>query len=235
MKKKGTIILIFISLLCLSVLGQSGQNSNIEDELGRKQGYWKLYDEMGHLKYEGRFVDNIPVDTFKYYYPDRKLKAVSFFSKEGIQSQTKLYHRNGKVMAEGNYIEKQKDGNWKYFSEYDGALLSEENYKNKLKEGWWRKYYPNKQLAEELKYVNDKGEGVWVQYYTDGAIKLKGNYVDGMKEGAFVMYHANGKVEANGNYSQSLKDGSWSFYAEDGKLIKEEVFKNGKLESSQEF
>jgi antitoxin component YwqK of YwqJK toxin-antitoxin module len=235
MTKKGTIIFIFLNLFCFPAIAQSSQNLNAKDELGRKQGFWRSFDEMGHLKYEGSFKDDIPFDTFKYYYPDGKLKAVSFISDEGEHSQTKLYHRNGKVMAEGNYLKKKKDGKWQYFSEYDGALLSEENYKNELKEGWWRKYYPNKQLAEELKFVNNKEEGSWVQYYTDGVLKLKGNYSHGEKEGDFVMYHSNRKVEAKGNYSHSLKNGIWNYYSEEGKQVKEEVFKNGKLISSQEF
>ncbi len=226
--------IIFLLLSCILSFGQYSQ-SNVTDDLGRKQGYWKSFDEMGHLKYEGRFKDDTPFGEFKYYYPNGKVKAISFIFKEGKQSRTKLFHRNEKLMAEGNYFDKKKDSTWSYYSEYDGVLLSTENYREGKKEGLWQKYYPNKTVAENITYKNDKEVGVWMQFYTDGTKKIEGFYVEGKKEGNFFFYHPNGEIETKGMYVNSLKDGTWNYFSDEGKPVKDEVYKNGKLESTHTY
>ena len=226
---KQTSIFIFFVLFCLSGMSQNQTQINSKDDLGRKQGYWKSFDEMGYLKYEGNFKNDIPIDTFKYYYTDGKMRALSVFYDEGKQSHTKLFHRNEKLMAEGNYLNQKKDSIWKYYSEYDGVLLSEEIYKNNQKDGLWRQFFPNGNVAEEINYKNDLEEGEWKQYYTDGAKKLEGFYEHGLKEGLIQMFYPDGQVETAGTYLHSLKDGVWKSFSEDGKIIKEENYQSGKL------
>lgn len=226
--------LVFFVLFCFSGMSQDQTRLNSKDNLGRKQGYWKSFDEMGYLKYEGTFKNDIPVDTFKYYYPDGKLRALSFFYNEGMQSHTKLYHRNEKIMAEGNYLNQKKDSIWRYYSEYDGVLLSEEIYVNNQKSGLWRQFFPNGKVAEEINYKNDVEDGEWKQFYTDGTKKLDGFYVQGLKEGLIQMFYPNGQVETTGTYLHSLKEGVWKYFSEEGKNIKDELYKNGKLVSKFE-
>ncbi len=226
---------LLLMLCFLMGVNQSYGQSNQTDELGKKQGYWKSYDEMGNLKYEGSFKDDIPFGEFKYYYPDGKIRAISIIFNEGKQSRTKLYHRNNKLMAEGNYLNQKKDSTWNYFSEYDGILLSKENYKEGKKEGVWQKFYPNKIIAEKSTYKNDVQVGVWLQYFTDGTKKIEGFYIDGKKNGQFTYYHPNGQIETSGMYLNSLKDGNWKYFSVDGKPIKEEIYNHGKLESTHTF
>lgn len=232
---KKIILLFGILMLILNLQGQGLGNSNLTDDQGRKQGYWKSYDNMGVLKYEGRFADDIPQGEFKYYYPTEKLKAVSFIYDDGKKSRTTLYHRNGKIMATGNYLNQRKDSVWNYFSEYDGALLSEEIYINNIKEGIWTNYYPGNKMAEQITFKNDKRNGLWIQFYIDGSEKFKGNYIDDKKEGVFLNYHTNGNIEVKGSYKNSLKQGIWQHFNEENKLIKEEVFERGKLKSKNEY
>ncbi len=232
---KKIILLLGIVMLFINLHGQSLANDNHNDEYGRKQGYWKSYDNMGVLKYEGRFVNDIPQGEFKYYYPTEKLKAVSFIYDDGKKSRTILYHRNGKIMASGNYLNQEKDSVWHYFSEYDGELLSEEIYMRNIKEGIWTNYYPGKKIAEQITYERDKRHGSWTQFYIDGSVKFKGNYIDGDKEGVFLAYHTNGNIEVKGSYKDSLKEGVWQHFDEENMLIKEEVFERGKLKSKNEY
>ncbi|MBU1011545.1 MAG: toxin-antitoxin system YwqK family antitoxin [Bacteroidetes bacterium] len=226
--KQSSFLILFV-LFCFSVMSQNQTQLNNKDDLGRKQGYWKSFDEMGYLKYEGTFKNDIPIDTFKYYYPDGKLRALSVFYNEGKKSYAKLFHRNEKLMAEGNYLNQKKDSVWRYYSEYDGVLLSEEIYINNQKNGLWRQFFPNGNVAEELNYKNDVEDGEWKQFYTDGTKKLEGFYVRGLKEGLIQMFYPNGQVETSGNYLNSLKEGIWKSFSEDGKVNKEEYYQNGKL------
>src|ERR1041384_1315591 len=82
------------------------------DASGKKQGYWKKTDEKGRLIYEGEFKDDKPVGNFKYYYPNDSVKAIMSFRPDG-SSFAKMFHPNGKRMAQGKYSGKEiKDSVW---------------------------------------------------------------------------------------------------------------------------
>lgn len=225
--------LIFI-LSSYSFLSQEAMK-NQTDNYGRKQGYWKKYDEMGYIHYEGYFVDDIPVGEFKYYYPNGNIKAILIMYNNGKESHAKLFHHNQKIMAEGKYVNHKKDSIWNYYSEHDGILLSTEVYLNSVKEGVWKNYYPNKIVAEEIHYKNDVKHGPWKQYYTDGTLKLHGKYVNDQKNNDFLIYFLNGQIEMKGSYYNGLKNGIWLHFDSIGKKLEEEIFEMGKLISEQKY
>ncbi len=220
---------LFAFLLVFQSVNAQQTQRNQTDEQGRKQGYWKKFDQMGYVSYEGNFVDGIPIGEFKYYYPNGKIKAVSMMSENGKLSRTKMYHCNGRLMAEGKFFEQKKDSIWNYYSEYDGILLSTEIYKDRLKSGVWKNFYPDGKTAEIFTYENDQRNGSWMQYYTDGTIKLEGNFVNDKKEGAFKMFHPNGQLQVSGQYKNDLKDGLWTEFDENGEKIKEGQYRLGRL------
>ena len=223
------VILLFLLIPIIVNAQYDKASSNQTDDLGRKQGKWKTYDEMGHIRYEGQFKDDIPFGNFKYFYPEGKLKAESYIYNQGRESRTKAYHHNGILMAEGKYFDRKKDSIWHYYSQYDGILLSEEIYVNTLRQGVWKTFYPEQKIAEELTHVDDQLQGPWLQYYTDGTIKMKGQYENGVKTGLFILNHPNGKLEAKGMYANSLKEGLWEQFDEEGNITKEEIYRRGKL------
>jgi antitoxin component YwqK of YwqJK toxin-antitoxin module len=109
-------LFLTILMISFSIHAQEFTNSNINevDDQGRKQGDWKTYDVNGSLKFEGSFVDGIPFGTFLFYYPEGKIKARSEMYDNGRRSRTKTFHSNGRLMAEGNYLDKKKDSSWSY-------------------------------------------------------------------------------------------------------------------------
>lgn len=64
MLKSKLLIQMIIFLISLSSFGQTQLNQI--DANGWKQGYWKMYDDMGFLKYEGSFKNDIACGLFKY-------------------------------------------------------------------------------------------------------------------------------------------------------------------------
>lgn len=231
-----------ISILCLALLsivatGQELTNTNINkvDSQGRKQGDWKAFDVNGNLKFEGHFVDGLPVGTFTYYYPDGKIRAISEMIDGGKRSHTRIFHNNTRLMAEGNYLEEKKDSTWNYYSDFDGVLLSTENYANGVLEGTVITYYPSGSVAEEIPYKNGLKEGVWKQYFTDGKLKLKATYVNDLLEGLMLVYHQNGVPEISGTYENNFKHGLWFTFNNRGEVIKKETYKNGHLRKTEEF
>ena len=213
----------------------SGIGAQVTDASGKKQGYWKKKDEKtNHLIYEGEFKDDKPVGKFKYYYPHDTVRAIMVFKNQGSIAYAKLFHPNGKRMAEGKYINKEvKDSVWLYYDEL-GVLLSKESYKNGKKHGTCYVYLPDGSVSEERNYKNDVQDGEFKLYFDGKLIKGQGKYVNGLLEGRVVYKFPNGVEAASGYYIKGNKNGPWIYKNQDGSIKEKELFKNGKLASEKE-
>ncbi|MFC2107531.1 toxin-antitoxin system YwqK family antitoxin [Bacteroidota bacterium] len=229
------IICLAFSVQLLSAQELLNTHKNESDAQGRKQGYWKVFDVNGNLKFEGAFKDNIPYGDFIYYYPKGSIRAKSFIYNNGTESRTKTYHENGKLMASGKYLNKEKDSIWNYYSDFDGVLLAEEIYENNIKTGTWRKFFPDGSIAETLIYVNNIKNGPWRQYFPNAQLKLKADYVDGNIQGLMTIYHPNGEVHISGNYKNNIKEGAWMYFNDSKENYKMEIYEYGKLTKTEEY
>ncbi len=226
--KNKTLLLTFVLILFSAVLyAQPQKKINFTDSLGRKQGYWKkIVNDT--LKYEGTFKDNNPDGEFKYYYPDKSVKALTIYSNDGKKAKTVMFYNNGKKNAEGSYVDKQKDGLWVYYNK-DQVKMSEENYQNGLKSGVWKYYYDNSKINKIENYKNNMLDGECLEYYPDSLIKMKSNYKAGKRQGLIQFYDLNGKVFASGNYLNDLQEGVWMFFNDKGAAERRLTFKAGNL------
>lgn len=228
-----SILLLFVMATSLS--GQQLIDSiNQKDAEGRKQGSWIKYNDSNMLKYKGQFVDDIPVDTFVYYFPDGIVQARSVFSENGIFTETTIFHHNGKIMSEGFYRQKNKDSLWKYF-DIESTLLKEEFYKNNQNEGVWKVYYDNGNVAEEVQWHLGKRNGIWKQYFQDGKVKIVGNFIDDEKQGEVSYYYTTGRTKISGQYDKSLRTGQWIFTDEKSKVTRIETYEEGKLIKTEDY
>jgi len=229
-----SVVLLFV--LTGMAVGQTIPDTlNRIDEKGHKQGYWKKYNEMGLLMYEGRFENDVPVGDFIYYFPDDIVKARSVFSDNGKRTFTITYHHSGKVMTEGYYFEKKKDSTWKYY-DIDEHLLKIEFYRNNKKAGIWKVYYENGNLAEETGYKNDFKDGIWKQYYEDSTLKATGSFENGERHGPVEYYYPDSRVQLTGTYEHSLRVGEWFYYDENSKVIRKEIYNDeGKLIKEKDY
>jgi len=223
------ILLFFLFLSAIPFPAGAQESLNRLDDMGRKQGPWVKLDTAGNKVYAGQFRDNIPYDTFRYYYPGGKLKTLSVFSENGRKVRSESYFKNGKPMAKGIYVDEKKDSTWRFFSEYDGVLLSDENYKSGLKNGTSRIYFPSGSISEIINWKEDRKEGPWETYYTDGKLKMKGACRNGEKEGPYVFYYNSGKVMIAGDYLEGHQHGTWNYYSDNGEILKTEKYDKGIL------
>lgn len=222
------LLLVFLALN-ITITAQE----NRTDASGLKQGPWIKKYPTGKILYEGVFKDNNPVGEFKRYYEDGTLQSVLTFNESGSQAAALFYHPNGLKAAEGNYIDKKKEGLWKYYSaKTEGYKVSEENFLSDKRHGLSRKFYSTGEIAETLNYINGIKEGEWLQFYVDGKVCLKATYVNDRLEGTFLFCHPNGSPQAVGKYTADLRHGWWKIYNEDGTLKKQIEYKNGKLADS---
>lgn len=221
---------IFVLSLCLLLaVAASAQNQlNRIDAKGKKQGPWKKY-ENGILIYEGQFENDVPKGTFRYYFPNGKLKSVSEFVAGVSKVKVVTYHENGNVASEGVFVDQQKDGQWKYYSDKN-VLLSEENYKLGKKNGLFVTYGVGGNKLKQENFVNDVLDGECISYYENEEPFIVQHYINGKLNGELVSYFPGKVVAQKGLYYNNLKTGLWEFNDNEGKIRKtEEYGKTGRV------
>ena len=224
---KNLILMLFCCLI--AGFGMAQDNLNRVDKNGKKQGPWKKY-EKGVLVYEGQFVNDVPQGTFKYYYPNGKLKSVSEFVTGVSRVNVTTYHENGNVASKGTFINQQKDGQWQYFSDKN-VLLSEENYKLGKKNGKFVTYSVDGNKLKEEQYTNDHLNGECKSYYEKEEIFTVSHYINGKLNGEMKTYYPGAILSQEGLYYNGIKTGTWNKYDSKGQLrITEEYDSKGNLQ-----
>ncbi len=201
-----------------------------------KEGYIKKHDpKTDRLLWEGNFKNNQPIGVFKYYHINDSVRAkLTYRGEDGKRCYARMYHLNGKRMAEGLYIGKEiKDSVWTFYDEL-GVLLSRETYKNGVKNGTCYIYFPDGAISEEKNWKNGKEHGPFRQYIEGKKIRSSGQYNDGKREGKFAYYYPNGVEAAAGIYKNDTKDGVWIYKKIDGTVTDKEVYVKGRQLSKKE-
>jgi MORN repeat protein len=80
-------------------------------------------------------------------------------------------------------------------------------------------------------YVNGKMQGQWISWHPNGQISARSFYDHGVQNGPITNWHENGQISLSGQYVNGKEDGQWVFYSTDGKVIRQLVWKSGKLVS----
>lgn len=228
----GLIIMVF------SILSVQGQNNadtlNRTDSKGLKHGYWKKMVK-DTLKYEGRFNHGIPTGTFLYYYyPENTVKTKMEYSSNGTIAKSVSYFPNGEKLAEGTYINKQKDGLWLFYDGY-GHVISRDVFKNGYKHGICKSYFQDGKILEYSEFSNGKRTGKWIVYYSDSVPRYSVNIVNDVLEGIAIYYYPNGVTYEIGKYKAGNRDGEWKMFDDQGKPILNAIYDNGKMISKTVF
>ena len=213
--------------LFLTISGFSQNAINQVDGQGQKQGLWIKRDQNGILIYQATFKNDNQIGEMKRFHPNGKTKAVLNFSVDTHESAAQLFDERGNLIAEGNYIEQKKSGNWKYL--INSKIVLTENYRDGMKDGVSQRYYSTGELLEESNWQADKLNGVYRTYFQDGKILLECNYTNSRRNGKFVSHFPNGHPEIEGSYVEDERDRDWNYYDSDGNLLYTLKFENGKL------
>ncbi len=217
------IVLVFI--LAFTSYSQA-QSFNQLDDSGRKEGKWVKYFDNRKMKYEGQFRNDMPFGKFIHYYNTGDVKAIVVFSDDGIIGRSTTYYKNGKLMAEGKFINEQKDSVWRYYlNEATNPLISTETYVNGELHGESITYYTETgDPAEIVVYEDGRKNGKLIKYFPDGILMTESYYKNGVPDGDFKHYHPDGKIQILGSYKNGLQLGNWKYYDESGKQVDEEEF-----------
>lgn len=231
------LLALFSILVPAVLLAQTNQ----VDSQGRKHGVWEEFYQNGTVKYRGEFSHGQPVGEMKRYYDDGSLQAVLVHRKDDVTYAELYYPEKKQLMAEGKYLEKERDSVWTFYSQA-GVLTSREAYSEGEKQGLTEIYYEDGSVSEKIHFVDDVKHGVWEQYFPDGNPKLKATVVDGvMYDGEYITYYPDGTKMMEGEYVDGKKESSWYHFNEDGSIeviyvyrsdkVVEKHFKNGTFET----
>ena len=185
---------------------------NHTDANGLRQGLWQKKQENGRLIYEGHFKDGKPVGEWKRYHPGGQLKALIEY--KGDTAFTQLFDVWHKKVAEGNYVDQQKEGLWKIYR--DNLLVADETYVKGVKNGVAHQYYETGFVMEESHWVNGEKNGDYELFYPSGEPYLQCKMKDGERHGIFLVYYENGVPEREAAYKNGLRDGEWKYYDREG-------------------
>lgn len=247
--------------LALTMLYENGSivNSKIEDqpdiEIKNK------YDQNGNLIYSGPYRNDIPVGIHREYGSDGKITNGFIYNdnghllSEGIvdeggksNGKWKDFNSEGKVFAEGQYMQNRKSGIWKFYYP-DGKIEQTGSFNNGRPDGLWKWYYDNGSLLREEEYFQGQRDGSYTEYSKDGKIISQGQYTDGerngdwkfksgdnteegkfivgLRDGVWKTYYPDGKIRFKGYFIQGNPDGLQTYFYEDGKIKEEQFYRMG--------
>jgi len=205
-------------------------------ELAKLDVYKDFYDD-GTLKYEGGYINGMPVGT--HYHYKQKFFCDSLPVARDDTSNVmikKIVCRNRAVpdsaitFNEGIKIEygavdslRNKIGIW---SEYhnSGEFRGKGLYANDKRIGYWIFYYPNEKVEQRGKYdKKGRAQGEWKWYYENGSLLREEIYLDNLRNGIMIEYTEDGKIITKGEYIDDMQEGIWFYetpeYKEIGKYV----------------
>ncbi|MDZ4204280.1 MAG: hypothetical protein U1C46_05620 [Bacteroidales bacterium] len=191
---------------------------------GRKDGYFKTYDQKGNLLDLKKYVEDIEIQDVPEI---AKLTARNEYYETGKIKNTTTYRNN---LPEGIRREYDEEGKIEIAIVYASGKMLGEGIVNEegVKEGPWKEYYFSSQLRAQGVYLNGKKKGEWIFHYENEQVEQKGNYDDtGRPIGKWSWYHDNGKLWREELYINGLKDGLVTEFGPLGNVIAEGEYFEG--------
>lgn len=208
------IILLLFTKFCLA------QNINKLDENGKKQGVWKgIYEESKRPRYEGTFEHGKEVGIFKFF-DDTKagtVIATREFSSKDNSCYTIFYNQNKNKVSEGKVVNKQFEGDWKYYHEDLPTVMTLEHYVNGKLDGVRKVYYKSGEIAEETTYRGGIKNGTYKSYTESGIVLEESIYKNGEYDGLAIFRGVDNQITAKGLFKNGKKVGMWKMLVK-GKL-----------------
>lgn len=217
--------LVFFYLFTISIFAQE---INKLDDKGKKDGLWKgTYEASKRPRYEGNFSHGKEVGLFKFFDDTAAgtVIATREFSTKDNSCYTIFYNQKGSKVSEGKVLNKQYEGEWKYYHENSQQVMTIENYINGKLDGLRKVFYPSGKIAEEMNYKVGKKNGSYKQYAENGIVLEESNYKNGEYDGIATFRNAQNVVLSKGNFVNGKKEGIWEIINEKGVVTKTNMSK----------
>ncbi len=125
------------------------------------------------------------------------------------------YHEGGCVKRTEEYLNGQKNGEWKYFN-YCGILSCIETNDNGKTLS--QTYFYEDGKIEKLQLYNNNILTESKEYFENGQLCSIKTYIDGYNDGEWKWYYENGQLLSIQEFEKNRKVGEWKWYYENGQL-----------------
>ncbi|MFL5730302.1 MAG: toxin-antitoxin system YwqK family antitoxin [Cytophagaceae bacterium] len=188
-----------------------------------KLDVFKTYYENGNVKYEGGYINGMPIGTHFHYkqsretcdsvliYEDTIAKRIFHCFSVSVPDSAIVY-QNGYLVEKGpvdSLRRRQKE-----WTEYHltGEFKAKGQYVDDKRIGEWTFYYPNKKIEQKGRYdKKGRAQGEWKWYYESGALLRDENYLNGKREGLLQEFTEEGKLITKGEFSDDEREGPWYY------------------------
>jgi antitoxin component YwqK of YwqJK toxin-antitoxin module len=170
--------LIFLFLFG-SLFNYSQEQTNQFDENTARHGLWKgKYEESKRPRYEGVFEHGKETGIFKFFDDTKvgKVIATRDFSKGNDSCYVTIFDRKDNIVSEGLLVNKEYEGEWKYYHKESKVIMTSENYKKGKLNGIKKIFYDDGSLAEIVNFLDGKREGNYKKYGVNEKILEDLNY-----------------------------------------------------------
>jgi len=219
-------ILIFLLVTTFSF----AQDFNKLDESGQKHGVWKgIYEESKRPRYEGTFEHGKEVGIFRFF-DDTKagtVIATREFNAKDNSCYTTFYNQKSNKVSEGKVVNKQFEGEWKYYHEDSPAIMTLEKYTNGKLEGVRKVFYKSGKITEETTYKSGIKNGPYKSYDENGTVLEESTFKNGEYDGLAIFRTTDNKIAGKGLFKNGKKVGMWKILEKD-KLKDVNMNKQGK-------
>ncbi|WP_395634220.1 toxin-antitoxin system YwqK family antitoxin [Flavobacterium sp.] len=210
----------YIFLFLLSGFVALGQDYNKLDENGKKHGLWKgFYEESKRLRYEGTFEHGKEIGVFKFFDDTKAATVIATreFNANDNSCYTIFFNQKNNKVSEGKVVNKQFEGEWKYYHENSPQVMTLEYYTNGKLNGVRKVFYKSGVIAEETTYKDGVKEGLYKSYAENGIVLEESNFKNGLNDGMATYRTATNDLSSQGVYKNGKKVGVWKIL-EKGKL-----------------
>jgi antitoxin component YwqK of YwqJK toxin-antitoxin module len=197
-----------------------GQDYNKLDENGKKHGLWKgFYEESKRLRYEGTFEHGKEIGVFKFFDDTKAATVIATreFNANDNSCYTIFFNQKNNKVSEGKVVNKQFEGEWKYYHENSPQVMTLEYYTNGKLNGVRKVFYKSGVIAEETTYKDGVKEGLYKSYAENGIVLEESNFKNGLNDGMATYRTATNDLSSQGVYKNGKKVGVWKIL-EKGKL-----------------
>ncbi|MES2565752.1 MAG: hypothetical protein V4565_02730 [Bacteroidota bacterium] len=214
----------------------NGKKVKNAPELAKLDVYKDFYED-GTMKYEGGYINGMPVGTHYHYRQKYMCDSLPVARDDTSDVMIKKYVcRNRAVpdsaitFLEGIKLEygavdsmRNKIGIWTEYHN-SGEFRAKGLYANGKRVGDWIFYYPNKQIEQRGKYdKKGRAQGDWKWFYENGALMREELYLDNLRDGLMTEYTEDGKIITKGEFVEDMQEGLWVYetpeYREVGKYV----------------
>ena len=215
--------------------GRPGENFNVKDDQGRKQGRWIRVYPDGRLYYSGTFKDDRPVDHFTFFRENGRVLTEIQHDTENDMAKAILYREDGTPSHQGQYRTLQENGEWTQRKEGlwealdpQGRLRIREHYMDDVLDGPQQTFHPNGNILEEGQYRAGEKTGEWKTYDREGQLLNREMWREGNRHGESTTFQERGAPLSVGQYESGAPVGEWTTYNPDGKERSKVTYEGGR-------